>query len=626
MCGIAGIVQWDGRSAERSEIEHMTQAISHRGPDGEGIFLRNGVALGHRRLSIIDLEGGKQPMCNEDGQIWITYNGEIYNYLDLRAVLEQKGHRFATRSDTEVIVHAYEEWGPECVKRFRGMFAFGIADFQNKRLLLARDHFGIKPLYYRQGKGYLAFASEITALRDVQGDLPKGDLQSVDLYLRFQYIPAPHTIYKGIFKLLPAHYLVVDFNGHIGDPVAYWDFQFEPDDGLSDSDWLDRVDSALSESVEAHLIADVPFGVYLSGGIDSTLVAMKMSEILKHPVSAFSIGFEEKDFSELEYAKEAAKKLGLELYTEIVREDILEVLPELVRHYGEPFGDSSSIPTWCVSRLARRHVPFVLSGDGGDETFAGYQSYARWMEKGSFRYVCKIFPKAPKLAISTGLNLLKESIERRYIYDLREWQKCIFYMDDRSRNALWLPEYRYLASQECELFQEASKSAQDFDRLAYAQYLDYKTYLPCDILTKVDVASMYHGLEVRTPIIDLNMIGLASHLPLAQRFRKDVTGNLNSKYLLKRILEKIFPFEFVHRKKQGFAIPRKIWFLPGHLGRKMIERVLSSQGSKFGKWFDMDVLRSYIFTHTTDRDNSDVLWLLLVLGLWLEQNPNIEFE
>lgn len=626
MCGIAGILRWDGTPVRRFEIECMTRAVAHRGPDGEGFLVRDKVALGNRRLAIIDLETGQQPMCNEDETIWVTYNGEIYNYRELRDELRQRGHCFTTRSDTEVILHAYEEWGPQCVQKFRGMFGFGLVDFGNRQLFLARDHFGIKPLYYRVGSEYLAFASELGALRQVDGVPPSGNLQAMDFYLRFQYIPTPHTIYRNVFKLPSASYLIVDFDGHLRGPVEYWDLHFEPEDRLSDRELEERAQAVIYESVKAHLVADVPFGVFLSGGIDSTLVALQMSRILQHPVKAFAIGFNEEEYSELAYAREVARRCGIELYTEVIQNDALEILPDLAAHYGEPFGDSSAIPTWHVSRLARTQVPMVLSGDGGDETFGGYDSYAHWMRVTPWVRTRHFMRSSARTALRYVLWAMRRRLVDGSWNNLDEWQEHILYMREHVRWALWRPEYQALVNQPCELFEKAACKARGWDRLAYAQYLDYKTYLPCDILTKVDVASMYHGLEVRTPLLDLRVIELAAHLPLSQRFRRNGSGGTVRKYLPKQILSETFPPEFVHRRKQGFAIPQALWFLPGQPGRELLEQVLLDPKSRLYEWFNPDQIQEQVATHSIKHDNSSPLWLLLVLGLWLEQNSEVQFE
>jgi asparagine synthase (glutamine-hydrolysing) len=604
----------------------MTAAVSHRGPDGVGFLRRDGVALGHRRLAIIDPEGGHQPMSNEDETLWITYNGEMYNFLELKEELQAKGHRFTTHSDTEVVIHAYQEWGPDCVKRFRGMFAFALADFRKRKLFIARDHFGIKPLYYRAGAGYLAFGSELAALRQVDDETPSGSLWAIELYLRYQYIPAPHTVYKEVYKLPTASYLFVDFDGGPVEPVKYWDINFRAEDGRSERDWEEEADAVITESVKAHLVSDVPFGVFLSGGVDSSLVAMKMSEILDRPVEAFSIGFKEQQYSELAYARQVAERCGIELHTEVVEGDSLDFLPELIAHYGEPFGDSSAIPTWHVSKLARERVPMVLSGDGGDEGFAGYQSYAYWAECDPLRRTFNDLPRSPRASFYWARQAARTRLKSGSWHALAEWQGMLYYVNEQSRRALWREEHHRLIGRGCEAFEGAGRRARRNDRVAYAQYLDFQTYLPYDILTKVDVASMYHGLEVRTPLIDLRVLGLASRLPQSMRLGRNGSPAPITKYVLKKLLGRTFPHEFVHRKKQGFAIPRDVWFLPGRPTRVMLEDVLLDRGGRLHEFFNPEEIRAQLDVHSEGRDNSSALWLLLVLGLWLGQNPEVSFN
>ncbi len=610
----------------------MTSAVAHRGPDGVGFLKRGGVALGHRRLAIIDPAMGQQPMANGDETTWITYNGEMYNYLELKDELKKRGHRFITNSDTEVVIHAYDEWGTDCVNKFRGMFAFALVDFRRRKLFLARDHFGIKPLYYRLGDGYVAFASELSALRELDDAVPTGSLLAIDLYLRYQYIPTPHTIYRDAYKLPPASYLVVDFDGRHGEPVKYWEVRFRADGGISDEEWDEQIEAVISDSVKAHLVADVPFGVFLSGGIDSSLVAQEMSRILERPVQAFAIGFKEERYSELEFAEHVAKQCGIELHTAIVEDDSLDFLPELVAHYGEPFGDSSAVPTWHVSRLARNHVPMVLSGDGGDEAFGGYGSYDDWMKTDPMIEARQLMRSAVQATRQQhprrAFYWFRQSV-RKYLTsdnDLSEWQSIIYYVHDHTRQALWKPDYQNFIAEKCELFDEADQEARRQNRLTYAQYLDYQTYLPCDILTKVDVASMYHGLEVRTPLIDRRVVDLARRLPLNQRFRRNGSGAPTRKYLLKKLLGKTFSREFVHRPKQGFGIPRDRWFLPGQSAQRLFEEVLQDRGNRLYEFFKASEIRNQIEIHNEARDNSNVLWLLLVLGLWLGQNPDVSFR
>ena len=462
MCGIAGIIEYNNAPVKNEVIERMTRALAHRGPDGEGFHLEKSIALGHRRLSIIDLELGKQPMCNEDSTVWITYNGELYNYRELRKDLLALGHSFKTNSDTEVIIHSYEQWGEACLEKFRGMFAFAIADMPARKVFLARDHFGIKPLYYRSSGRSFAFASELAALKYAVDEPLSGNLEALDLYLRYQYIPAPHTIYHNVFKLLPAHYMIVGFNGTVEKCERYWTPLFKKPFEAPRDEILERVEARIKESVNAHLVADVPFGVFLSGGIDSTLVAWKMSEILGKEVQAFSIGFDEKEYSELAYAEKAAKELGITLHTEIVSDGSLENLPELVDHYGESFGDCSIIPTWHVSRLARRSVPMVLSGDGGDEGFGGYDTYNYWMQSDPWTRAWQMIKGMhPRSALSDTKRALRyRGIFSKPLIRVDEWEEIMAFVQPYYRRKLWKKEYRYLLKKPCGLFTEASRLSQ----------------------------------------------------------------------------------------------------------------------------------------------------------------------
>jgi asparagine synthase (glutamine-hydrolysing) len=625
MCGIAGILRTDGNPIPNREIKEMTLSLAHRGPDGEGIFIEGNIAIGHRRLSIIDPECGKQPMSNEDSSVWITYNGELYNYLSLKSELEKK-HVFRTHSDTEVIVHAYEEWGYECVTKFRGMFAFAIVDLNKKSLFLARDHLGIKPLYYRIGDTFFSFASEINALVRNNHQNLTGNLAAVEFFLRYQYIPSPLTIYNEIKKIPPGCYLTCSFDGKKRDLKRFFDlsgWENASDNQLSGASDADKV---ITDSVSSHLVADVPFGVFLSGGIDSTLVAMTMKKCLKTPIKAFAIGFDQEDYNELEYAKKAAREIGLDLYTEIVTEDILESLPELIQHYGEPFGDSSALPTWAVSRLARKHVPMVLSGDGGDEMFAGYDSYRYWMMEntlaGIFHHSRQNFPRN----IKSGIIMLIDHFKNFSHNSVSAWEKYIIYLKYADRKKIWLPKYHYLLTKSCDLFIDSETEAQKMDRLSFAQYIDKKTYLPCDILTKVDIASMYHGLEVRVPLIDRCVNKYAMRLPLHEKTGSDPDGNDSGKNVLKKILLKKFDPDFVYRKKKGFGIPRSVWFLPGHKAREMLEQRLISKNERISQFFVINEINHLLKIHTKEKDNSGILWLILVLCIWFEQNPHITFH
>lgn len=618
MCGILGIVQTDGKLVSRRLLENMTSSLAHRGPDGDGMIIRGQVGLGHRRLAIIDLVAGRQPMCNEDEQIWITYNGELYNYRELRQQLQAKGHVFRSNSDTETIIHAYEEWRERCVEHFRGMFAFAVADLKNRKMFLARDHLGIKPLYYISQPNYFAFASEIQALRCLPDQQFTLDLQSIDRYLWLQYIPAPSTAFKEVKKLLPAHRMVVNFDGSVLGPEEYWKLQFSPDCSRSDSQWLDAIDHVLRDSVRTHLVSDVPFGAFLSGGVDSSAVVAYMSQILERPVRTFCIGFDEADYSEITYAEQAAKLWKTEHHVEIVKPDALAILPRLVKHYGEPFGDSSAIPTFYVSQMARQFVPMVLSGDGGDESFAGYDSYRAWMSWLAEDDLDRVHRPTWKRVLRP---LAQRILPQRYPPPpsrrptLHNWLSFISYIDASQRRSLWRPEYQYLPNVSLDTFEREFARAQGYSPGSSVQYMDLKTYLPFDILTKVDVASMMHGLEVRTPLVDIRVIELAATIPEDRSIRRNSVGRWEGKLLLKKALQQYYPAEFLQRPKMGFAVPIQKWFGPdGALHETVLERLCQSN-SMVLEFFEPAVIR-----HLVDWNAAGPIWLLLFLEEWLQQN------
>lgn len=614
MCGIAGIIYFD-RAAEGADIARMTATLSHRGPDGCGTWLGENIALGHRRLAIIDLDAGRQPLCNETGTIWITYNGEIYNFLALRSELTHRGHRFATRSDTEVIVHAYEEWGDDCVSHFRGMFAFGIVDTVRRRVLLARDHLGIKPLVYYQDGTVFAFASEIQALRSLQGAHFDLDLGSIDQYLCLQYIPAPRSIYRQVKKLAPAHRISISFDGAVAGPQQYWALEFRPDYSRCRGEWLEELDALLRKSVAAHLIADVPFGAFLSGGVDSGATLAYMAQRLNHPVKTFSIGFREPEYDELRYAKIAAARWGTEHHFKIVTPDALGILPKLVQHYGEPFGDSSALPTYFVSKLARGQVAMVLSGDGGDEAFGGYDSYRAWLSYLS----AKPTSHRPwwKEAIYPLAHLLRPArfaAMTRPPASLENWLRFIAYMPGTLRTRLWRQEYASLPLQPLESLTQAFADAGHFTNAHKAQYMDIKTYLPDAILTKVDIASMMNGLEVRTPFVDKEVMEFAARIPERFNIRGGRPG-WRGKLLLKQLMSRYYGKAFVHRRKMGFAVPLRSWFSDQGALRETVNERLIGSDSRLREYFDLEVIAEMLRNNDVSR-----LWLLLFLDEWLLQS------
>jgi asparagine synthase (glutamine-hydrolysing) len=609
MCGITGILSHKN-PLDKNLIQKMTDSLSHRGPDGQGIWHKENLAIGHRRLAIIDLATGQQPLCNEDETVWITFNGEIYNYQELRQQLSQVGHRFRTQSDTEVIVHAYEEWGDSCVEKFRGMFAFAIVDLNQQRIFLARDQLGIKPLYYLVTPEYFAFASEIGALRPIPVNLTL-DIQALDQYLWLQYIPAPGTIFQEIKKLPPAHRLSLTLEGKLSTPEEYWSLTFNPDKQKSEADWLTEFDSILRDSIQAHLVADVPFGAFLSGGVDSSATVAYMSQILEQPVKTFSIGFAEEAFNELDFAAIPAQIWQTEHHTEIVKPESLDILlPQLVQHYGEPFGDSSAIPSYYVCKMARAHVTMVLSGDGGDEAFAGYNTYRGWLawlnreEK----------PLWKKYAYPIA-HLLKPERYPARLPNLQGWLRCMTQIPADLRFKLWRQDYHSMVNQPIPVFQEASSQALDYPWCQKAQYFDIKTYLPGSILTKVDVVSMMNSLEVRTPLIDIKVFEFAATIPETLNIARNPQDDWEGKLLLKKLLSRYYSPEFLHRPKMGFSTPIEKWFSQGGEYRQTLEARLLGNNSRLTEFFNPNTLKLLLRQKATQP-----LWLLLFLEEWLEQN------
>jgi asparagine synthase (glutamine-hydrolysing) len=609
MCGIAGIVGQGGDSSE--QVRRMLMELRHRGPDGEGLVTLDRVTLGHRRLSIIDLATGSQPLCNEDGTIWITFNGEIYNYRELRSRLEALGHVFRTNSDTETIVHAYEEWKQDCLSRLRGMFAFAIVDTTARELFLARDHFGIKPLFYRKEGALFAFASELQALRAHETSSPDIDLAALDLYLQFQYIPAPHSIYRSIRKLPAAHFMRVDFQGNIIEITRYWRFRFQPDDSRSEAEWIEGLEEVLRDSVRAHLVADVPFGAFLSGGIDSSLVVAYMAKLMDAPVKTFSVGFRESEYDETVYSDQVARIWGTDHHRELVEEDSLAILPLLLHHYGEPFADNSVLPTYFVSRLARRHVPMVLTGDAGDEIFGGYEHYTnRWSMH------LRAVPEHYGALKGVAYRILNMFLPRRYPLISADFKDFIWHIQrfrDEARRGLWREEIAPSVPDDANvLFADYFAEAGGYGHFQKAQYLDFNTFLPCDGLRKVDIASMANSLECRTPLLDLKVVEYASRIPEHLNVSK-VGGRWVGKLMLKKIARSYYDREFIYRRKMGFVAPVDRWILKDGKVRGEVRERLLDQGRGIGRYFRSDALRRVV-----ERKQPHQIWPLLVLQEWME--------
>ncbi|MDH5627103.1 MAG: asparagine synthase (glutamine-hydrolyzing), partial [Candidatus Krumholzibacteria bacterium] len=559
MCGIAGIVNARaGVRVSEGELRAMCDAIRHRGPDDAGYHLDGGVGLGMRRLSIIDVAGGHQPIFNEDRSKVIVYNGEIYNHRDVRAELEKRGHRYTTRTDTESILHAYEEYGDACVTHLRGMFGIAIWDTTRQRLFLARDRLGKKPLYYTHPSGpagRLAFASEVKALLTLPGVERRVDAQALADYAAWGYVPDPLSIYRGIAKLPPAHYLV--YEGGEVRVQKYWDVDYSTAGEQDEVQVVDRVLDLLDDAVRMRLMSDVPLGAFLSGGTDSSVVVALMARHTPGRVKTFSIGFDEAQYNELPYARRVAEHFGTEHHEEVVRPDAERDVLALVRQFDEPFSDSSMIPTYYVSRLARRHVTVALSGDGGDELFAGYLRYLDAPEVRAANRVPAVLRDAILGPVTGAMPAGARGIDRlRNLMGGADDQYVRHMSGGISRTLHEVFEADFLRGIEdpARVAAPFLASVRDADPLSRRQYLDTHTYLPGDILTKVDRASMMVSLEARAPLLDHVLAEFAATIPVGLRMK-----GMTTKYILKKVAERLMPAELVHRPKMGFAVPVAFW-------------------------------------------------------------------
>ena len=620
MCGIAGKLNFDStRPVDRDRISAMTTAIAHRGPDSDGFYYGAGVALGHRRLSIIDLSTGDQPIANEDGTVWVVFNGEIYNFADVRQELVHAGHRFRTHSDTEVIVHAYEQWGESSVERFRGMFAFALWDAARRRLVLTRDRLGVKPLYYAAHAAGVTFGSEIKSLLE-DPDVPRGwSPEALDAYLTLCYVPGPRTIYQNVWKL-PAGHLLVAEAGRVR-VRRYWDLTFTGDgDAAREPEYLERLETLIDESVRLRLLSDVPLGAFLSGGIDSSLVVASMVRQSAARVVTTSVGFDEQAYNELQYARTVATHLGTESHEEMVRPDIVDLLPKLAWHLDEPFADSSAVPTYYVSKAARAHVTVALSGDGGDELWAGYARHrveraelaARgWLGVRGGRMAGRIGTALP-LSIKGARSLRHLALPpaaacaQKHAYGL---------FDDSIRASLYSGDFAREVRDadpfvDFRLAYQACGSPDPFDR---ALYVDVKTYLVDDIMTKVDKMSMAVSLESREPLLDHRLLEFAATIPASLKLKAG-----RSKYLLRRLLERRIPKSIVDRPKHGFAAPITRW-LRGPLA-PMVDALLTDGRLRDRGIFEERTIARLWDEHRTGAvDHCHRLWSLVMLELWFRQ-------
>ena len=640
MCGIVGFSSTRQFQLLKESLSEATSCLSHRGPDDSGLFFDEiyGVGLGHRRLSVIDLsDAGRQPMSSDDGTVHIVYNGEVYNFREIREVLEKKGHGFKSTTDTEIILKAYIQWGIECLQRFVGMFSLAIWDSRKQELYLARDRLGIKPLFYSFRDGNLLFASELKALMALKSFKRDIDPDSIPLFLHYQYVPAPKTIFRDTFKLLPGHYLV--FNEKHLNSDRYWAPQDQPQSdfstGNNEEELLSRLDELLTDAVSLRLISDVPLGALLSGGIDSSMVVALMQKVSNAPVRTFSIGFDVEGYNEAPWAAEVAKHLGTdhtELY--VTPEEAMKVIPSLPEIYDEPFADSSAIPTFLVSRLARSQVTVALSGDGGDEQFAGYVRY--WTTRAMAHGFQRLFLPVRK-SMANILGAIPAGFVERCYLPWRQflpqrfrvanfsdkWQKLIYLLSRteiselyRMTICLWSEDevFRLVGKRVPEGgYEKIFKDTVDWPLLARLMRVDQMTYLPDAMLTKVDRASMAVSLEVRVPLLDHRVVEYTAKIPDTLKFR-----NGTGKYLLKRLLARYVPNHLFERPKMGFGVPMERWFR-NELKRLLLD-YLSPERIKKEGLFDHTLVENRLKEHLSGRTNHHYrLWVLLMWEMWRER-------
>ncbi|MCU1266137.1 MAG: hypothetical protein JWM21_2455 [Acidobacteria bacterium] len=623
MCGIAGIVRSDGRDVDQELVRRMSAAIRHRGPDEVGFYFKGPVGLGMRRLSIIDLKGGRQPIHNQDRTAWIVFNGEIYNYRELREKLEKLGHTFYTNSDTEAIIQAYDRYGSDCPNHLRGMFAFAIWDERTKELFIARDRVGKKPLLYAQVNGDFVFGSEFSALLQHPSISREVEPEALHHYLSFMCVPAPLTAYRAIRKLEPGHSLRWK-KGEIKID-RYWQPDFSKKLKIGEEEAGRRAIEILRDAVKVRLMSEVPLGAFLSGGIDSSAVVALMSEESGEPIKTFSIGFEEQDFSELHHARRVAEHVGADHHEFIVRPDALEVLPLLVEHYGEPYADSSAIPTYYVARETRKHVTVALNGDGGDECFAGYERYAAMrlaeryhrlpgvLRSGVIDHAIGMLPTSETRR--SRVRDAKRFIQAASLPKVDRYMRWISVFDAPAKSEMYSDSFRYetALSNSSALLEPWFALANGAGVVDAALLADTMTYLPNDLLVKVDIATMAVSLEARSPFLDHKVIEFAASLPENLKLR-----GLTTKYLLKRVLRQLLPAENLGRRKMGFGVPIGHWFR-GKLEPFMRETILSEKALKRG-YFKPEVVRRMVELHVRgERDHSHRLWTLLMMELWFQR-------
>ena len=625
MCGIVGVFDLCGRrEIDRALLDRMNETQHHRGPDGGGLHVEPGVGLGHRRLSIIDLSTGQQPLFNEDGSVVVVFNGEIYNFQELVPELAALGHTFRTKSDTEVIVHAWESWGERCVERFRGMFAFALWDRNRETLFLARDRLGVKPLHYAALRdGTLVFGSELKSLLAHPALSREIDPFAVEEYFALGYVPEPRTIFRGALKLPPGHTLSLRRGEPVPAPREYWDVRFTLDRNLSEEEACEELLRRLRESIRLRMISDVPLGAFLSGGVDSSAVVATMAQVTGDPVNTCSIAFADPAFDESAYARMVADRYRTRHFVDRVESDDFDLVDTLAGLYDEPYADSSALPTYRVCELARRHVTVALSGDGGDETFAGYRRYRLHLmeermrgpvplavRRPVFGLLGRVYPKAdwaPRVfrAKTTFEALARDSVGAYF--------HSVSILRDAMRRQLFSSAFRVQIDgySAVEVFHRHAARSNTEDPLALVQYLDLKTYLVGDINTKVDRASMAHALEVREPLMDHPLVEWMATLPGALKVRGQ-----EGKVLLKKAMESHLPRDLMYRPKMGFAVPLARWFR-GPLRERVRDAVLGERLADTGL-FNPGYLKRLVDDHQSGlRDYSSPLWALLMFEAFL---------
>ncbi|RMD94714.1 MAG: asparagine synthase (glutamine-hydrolyzing) [Calditrichaeota bacterium] len=622
MCGICGVTYFDQNYKVLPEmVERMCDVIVHRGPDDSGLYVHRNTGLGMRRLSIIDLVTGHQPIANEDQSIWIVFNGEIYNHLELRKELETRGHKFKTRTDTEAILHAYEEYGVDCPQKLNGMFAFAIFDQKKQSLFLARDRLGIKPLYYYQDNEKLAFGSELKSILELPNIPRQVNSVALDIYMTFEYIPAPHSIFKNIYKLPPGHFLLLK-DGKI-KIKSYWELHFD-ERPWEENQLCEELIDLLQDAVKIRLMSDVPLGAFLSGGIDSSTVVALMSRVMDRPVETFSIAFKESSYNEAHYARTIASTFHTNHHEFTIEPDALELTQKLVGHLDEPLGDFSIFPTYLVSKMAREYVTVALSGDGGDELFGGYETYIadkiakmymripKFLRDNIIVYLLnKIPPTEKKKGLINrakrfveGMQLPSQLEHTRWMIFLQEVEKIKLYTHDFQNQLKGLEAYNFILN----YFDQTNNA----DAINRQLFVDIKTYLVDDILVKVDRMSMATSLEARVPFLDHRFVEFTTQIPGEYKLK-----GRRTKFILKKALHSILPDEILKRGKEGFSIPIKNW-LKTDLKDLMLD-VLSPDNIKNTGFFEPAYVQKLIREHLTGVENhSHRLWAMIVFSIWHE--------